>query len=329
MQILFGPGYRGIFAEIAEFADAADAVFASFFSERELAEDRKISNRETLRRKRVGRWGLKLLALSSTPLFSRSVEFEPLFRRPSRAADVANKTESNDATCLTANVFVDADAFSPARPFFQNLRRAFQELSVLSRDENGRGTPPRCVATDATTFWRDRSATRFGYTISHSNDRVLVVQSETLDVGCDLTPCGSATSALRQLFFTEPERRLLNERIATIPFLADAIWALKEAGYKANRAPVPFAPLRFEVRPTASAKRELDLEIAFESRILRPVRLEITNEVVLTVVISSSCVASQSLRQSPSAARDAQRETPNIIPPPPIKQPLPLDIRFT
>lgn len=274
MRVLFGADFFGFSAKISDFCDADDERFAPFFSARETEFDRKISDRRTLREKRVARYLLKLLALSTSRAFAADAAFA--------AFQTARRSASS------GRFSVPSEEFSPFSRTARDLAERFRAFSIVSRDALGRGAPPTCVAddpsfSDAEIFGANAAT----FSISHSGGFAFVVRSERFSVGCDLTPNGSVSPGTTRLFFTESERRLLRAQTPSRPFFADEIWALKEAAYKATRGAFPFKPTEFVVRPSSETP-PLDgapeLEIAFRDQKLTIVRTETLDSIAHVVV---------------------------------------------
>lgn len=112
-------------------------------------------------------------------------------------------------------------------------------MNIISRNDKGEGVRP--------ILYVDKKPIDRYFSLSHSDFGVLAVLSKQKNrhIGCDIVPVGSFSDRFSQknnpFVFHSGERRLLREG------MADHIWAVKEAVYKATSHDKPFAPIHWVV----------------------------------------------------------------------------------
>lgn len=165
----------------------------------------------------------------------------PEYHRASAAARILAK-------CL----WLGGEEASPIRAFAADRRHELAGLTILSRDEQGKGVKP--------ILCRDGDFLPAAFSLTHAGEYVAAVvmkqppaeSGASLEgqrtVGCDLVG-GTVTAGMIRMFYTPAERQWLEN--AGAPGLAEKMWAAKEAAYKAEANPgrKPFIALDFEAVP--------------------------------------------------------------------------------
>ncbi|HEY7676618.1 MAG TPA: 4'-phosphopantetheinyl transferase superfamily protein, partial [Candidatus Methylomirabilis sp.] len=115
-------------------------------------------------------------------------------------------------------------------------------LEILSRDGLGRAIRPRVLVEGRLRRW--------ALSLAHSDRFVLAVFSQEpgAAVGVDVTPVRPPRAGFLDLWFTPWEHAWIRAQGGRGPRCAAALWAVKEAFYKAVNAGERFAPNRIEVR---------------------------------------------------------------------------------
>lgn len=116
------------------------------------------------------------------------------------------------------------------------------QIAILSRDGLGRGAAPKVIWNGRILPWR--------LSISHASDLVLVSLAELprMSVGADLVAIEDFATSNVEIWFTRVERAWVNRSARDAQSRRRAaVWALKEAGYKALNRGEPFRPVEWPV----------------------------------------------------------------------------------
>ncbi|MDR0328073.1 MAG: 4'-phosphopantetheinyl transferase superfamily protein [Planctomycetaceae bacterium] len=121
---------------------------------------------------------------------------------------------------LTKNLYMQQSV--PVRPI------DWREIQIVSRNDAGRSVAPRLLAGG--------KETGFFFSLSHVADRVAVVAlvDSFAGIGCDLVLRGTTTQGIVNMFFHDDEVQDQSN--------LDAVWAVKEAVYKACQCNESFQP---------------------------------------------------------------------------------------
>ena len=132
---------------------------------------------------------------------------------------------------------------------------------IASRDARGHAMRPRITHGGRHLPW--------SLSISHSDDAVLVAVSTRpgTNVGVDLVPMRALGRGFAATWFTAHERAWCGD--GEDPWRASAIWAVKEALYKAAGGGDPFVPNNWPVSTTTENTVALGLSVGDASVRLR------------------------------------------------------------
>jgi phosphopantetheinyl transferase len=159
------------------------------------------------------------------------------------------------------------------------------EIQIHSRDSLNRATRPRVLSHGQLQAW--------SLSIAHSDQSVLVALSVAprVSVGVDVTPVQALSDGFVDMWLTPWERQWLhNQRDQGKLSMASALWAVKEAFYKAVNVGEGFAPCRIEVCPRVCGGYGLRFAGAEPDGLWRVHLIEADKEiaVIVTVVKPSS-----------------------------------------
>ncbi|HET9017309.1 MAG TPA: 4'-phosphopantetheinyl transferase superfamily protein [Thermomicrobiaceae bacterium] len=136
------------------------------------------------------------------------------------------------------------------------LSVAVSSIAIHSRDGAGRAVRPWAML--------DGRPLPLCLSIAHTDRSVAAAcVGAPVTVGVDLTPVGALGSGAAPLWFSGAERAWCAGEGEVVGALRRAaLWAVKEAGYKATNRGEAFAPRRYEVRQNAGGQPTLTVAAA-------------------------------------------------------------------
>lgn len=186
-----------------------------------------IQNEETARDWRIGRFLVKFL-------FSKMNHLLDHFHLPFLGDYGGSGT------------FLQYESHLFTKDLLLECKRIFPLLSICSRNHQNKGFPPILSSSDK----RLTNLPVRSFSISHAGGMILVLfaSGSGMRVGCDITPIGSITKGIINLFFHKEEKDLIRKFHGNADLPASMIWGTKEAVYKRVCNEESFNPLDFTVK---------------------------------------------------------------------------------